>query len=766
MKLRRAVPLALVVLAFWRVPADAQRSVAITLDDLPYAGRSLEDARRATDALLAALTAHEVAADAFVQGNRVEVAGETEPRRGLIRSWRDAGHALHNHSYSHLRYSETEVAAYLADVSRGHVLVEDMLAETPGARRVRFFRPPFNDLGETAATRDALHRSLGERRVRLAPFTVEHGDWMFNTVYERALDRGDSALARRVGEAYLTQLDTAFEFAEHLAVETFGREIPQVFLIHANRINADYLDTMLARLRERGYEFVSLDEATSDPAYATADEYLARWGVSWLHRWRVALGLPNALRHEPEPPSWVVDGANGELPSVVPNKDGRIPVSAEVGRYVAYDDPVIALVDVDVIDGTAGDVRRNHTVVIDGDRIAAVGPANSVRIPDAARVLRLPGRTVIPGLVGMHDHTHMPGITFMGYTASRLWLASGVTTVQTAGSAEPESETAMARAIATGERVGPTIFPTAPYITGPGGNGPMLKPATEEEARALVRAWSAAGATWFKLYRHIEPHIAAAVIDEAHARGRKVTGHLCSLTFGEAALLGIDGIEHGLTAVADFLRDKPQGECVSTRRAALDMDMSDARISELIKLLVREGVTLTSTLAILESQFPHRQQGDERTLSLLSPEWRQRYDERQARLEESAATMPPALFAKFMMFERLFAEAGGRLVMGPDPGNHVLPGYGNQRGFELLVEAGFTIPEAVRIATANGADALGVGDETGRIAEGYAADIIVLVGDLAADPATIRNVEVTFRNGIGFDPAMLIDDVRGQVGIR
>lgn len=292
---------------WFSIPVQAQRSVSITLDDLPYAGESLDDARDATEALLAALAAHGVSADIFIEGRRVEVDGETEARRDLVRRWRDAGHFLQNHSYSHPRYSDVEIASYLADVERGHGVVADLLAETPSRGPVRFFRAPFNDLGETAATRIALNKSLAERDVQLAPFTVEHGDWMFNAVYVDALARDDAALARRVGRTYLAQMDTAFAFAERLADETFGRAIPQVFLIHANRINADHLGTMLERLKNRGYEFISMRQAVSDPAYASADEYLARWGVSWIHRWRVGLGLPNALRDEPEPPSWLVE---------------------------------------------------------------------------------------------------------------------------------------------------------------------------------------------------------------------------------------------------------------------------------------------------------------------------------------------------------------------------------------------------------------------------------------------------------------------------
>lgn len=303
----RSIFITLVAFAASSVFAQVQRTVSVTLDDLPYAGESLDDARDATEALLAALAAHGAVADVFVEGRRVEEEGEEQARTDLLRRWRDAGHFLQNHSYSHLRYSSVEVASYLADVERGHGVVAELIAEVPSLEPVCFFRAPFNDLGETAATRMALNKSLDERGVQLAPFTVEHGDWMFNAVYVDALARDDSALAQRVGQAYLTQLDTAFDFAERLSDETFGREIPQVFLIHANRINADHLDAMLERLESRDYEFVTLQQAVSDPAYASTDKYLARWGVSWIHRWRVGLGLPNALRDEPEPPTWLVE---------------------------------------------------------------------------------------------------------------------------------------------------------------------------------------------------------------------------------------------------------------------------------------------------------------------------------------------------------------------------------------------------------------------------------------------------------------------------
>lgn len=436
-----------------------------------------------------------------------------------------------------------------------------------------------------------------------------------------------------------------------------------------------------------------------------------------------------------------------------------------VAEHVAYDARSLALVGVTVIDGSGGAPIANQTVVMTAGRIAAIGHAGSVAVPAGACRLELPGRTVIPGIVGMHNHTHMPGMALMPHSAPRLYLAAGVTTIATAGSADADGEIALARAIEAGTAPGPRIVPSAPYVTGPGGNAPMARPGSAMEARRFVRHWAGRGAKWFKLYRHVQPGIAAAVIDEAHRHGLKVTGHLCSLGFGEAARLGIDSIEHGLISATDFMPGRAAGACVSARPrlAALDLDGED--VQALIGLLVREGVTLTSTPAIIETHFAHRPQADARTLSMLSPALEEAYHARQSRLADaSTGVFKPQLFAKLFEFERRFVAAGGRLVAGPDTGRHVLPGFGDQRNFELLVEAGFGVAGAIRIMTANGAEALGMGDEVGTLRVGLQADVVVLEGDLARDPSAIRDTELVFRRGIGFNPGSLLDDVGGAVG--
>jgi peptidoglycan/xylan/chitin deacetylase (PgdA/CDA1 family) len=311
------------ILAFllvWQLTAGSSaqdRTVAITIDDLPFAAAgtppgTLAEAGDAMRALQVALARHKAPADLFVTGSLVEVEGEAPARRALLKSWADAGHRLHNHGYTHSHFSEMAVADYIADVRRGQAVVAGLRAAT-GAQSAYagFFRAPFNDLGQAAEARKALLGALAADGVRLAPFTVEHEDWLFDQAYRRALERQDDALAKRVAAAYLVQLDAALAFAETLSMETFRRGIPQVLLIHANRLNADQLDIMLAWLRARGYRFVTLQEAVSDPAYASADGYAGKWGISWLHRWRQALGQQDRRRDEPEAPDWVGALAEG-----------------------------------------------------------------------------------------------------------------------------------------------------------------------------------------------------------------------------------------------------------------------------------------------------------------------------------------------------------------------------------------------------------------------------------------------------------------------
>ncbi|MEO8452977.1 MAG: amidohydrolase family protein [Gemmatimonadota bacterium] len=452
----------------------------------------------------------------------------------------------------------------------------------------------------------------------------------------------------------------------------------------------------------------------------------------------------------------------------------------EVREYIAVDAPVIALVHVRIIDGTGAAPQSDQTVLIAGNRIQGVGAAGTVQVPAGAQVIDLTGHTVIPGLVGVHDHMFYttPGSTGVqsSYAHPRLYLASGVTTVRTTGSFSPYAELNLKGGIDRGEVPGPRMHITAPYLITPGGDPHldqlgMHKIATEEEARRVVRYWAEEGAEWIKGYTQLSRPIFAAVIDEAHKRGLKVTGHLCSISFSEAVRLGIDNIEHGYRTNSDYDVNKQPDRCPPTHFETLaKMSMSDPRIQETFRLMISHGVAMTTT-AVNEQLAPGRPGPDQRTLEAMAPWIAEQEVARRAALD--AAKPGSEIYPKMgeiyplsQQYEMAFVKAGGTLAAGVDPAFAALAGFGDQRNLELLVQAGFTVPQAIQIMTANGANVLGVIAQLGTVEAGKLADLVVIRGDLMADPSAIRQTVTVFKDGIGYDSAKLIASVKGQVGVR
>jgi peptidoglycan/xylan/chitin deacetylase (PgdA/CDA1 family) len=301
--------------AWWGLRAEAgtqpagppeRRAVALTFDDLPFVSRGLGTAevRRKAEQLLAALQAHHAPAIGFVNEGKLAGPEGPEPGTALLNLWLDAGLPLGNHTYSHISLTTTPLEQYEADVLRGEAVTRK-LVEARGLK-LRYFRHPFTHTGPTPEIKAAFEAFLQDHGYTVAPFTVEDSDYLFDLVYARALRAGDEALAKRVRTAYLDQLDVAFGFFEGLSRDLFGREIPQILLVHANELNGDVLDEMLHKLEARGYGFVALDQALADEAYRTPDRYVGKFGPSWLHRWSVAKGTPMRLKEEPDPPDWLL----------------------------------------------------------------------------------------------------------------------------------------------------------------------------------------------------------------------------------------------------------------------------------------------------------------------------------------------------------------------------------------------------------------------------------------------------------------------------
>lgn len=455
--------------------------------------------------------------------------------------------------------------------------------------------------------------------------------------------------------------------------------------------------------------------------------------------------------------------------------------------YVSVSDPVVALTHVEVIDGTGAAPASDQTVVLDHGTIASIGASTGAQIPDGATILDLHGDTVYPGLVGMHEHLFYvePGNAALNdtygapitETGPRLYLAAGITTARTTGSMAPYADLNARQAIEAGLEPGPDFDITGPYLEGEGSAIHQLHGLTgAADATRTVDYWAAEGVTSFKAYNYITPAELRAAIDAAHAHGLKITGHLCSIGFTDAADMGIDNLEHGLVADTEFYSGSQPGTCIdqgqsAAREMAETLDVTSAPVVAMIHDLVTRHVAVTSTLSVLESFVPNRppmafllREKD----SMTPRAWASVVETRAQIAEHADRSYWGALFKKEMQFERAFVAAGGLLMAGCDPTGYgaTLPGFGDERNLELLVEAGFTPEQAIQIYTQNGATYLGRADRIGTLTAGKQADLVVVSGHAATDISAVEHVRMVFKKGVGYDPSALIDSVRGMVGIR
>jgi hypothetical protein len=462
-------------------------------------------------------------------------------------------------------------------------------------------------------------------------------------------------------------------------------------------------------------------------------------------------------------------------------------LSPDMQRYVHLPAARTAIQHLRIIDGTGAAPIEDATLLIDGPKIEAILPAGSP-VPADYKTLDGTGETALPGLVGMHNHLYylqLPNLDASGkfeqpiiipqmtFSAPRLYLAGGVTTMRTTGSVETYTDLALKREIDAGHLVGPHLDVTGPYLEGPGSffiqNHPITSP---EDARKEVAFWGDQGVNSYKAYMNITRAELGAAIKEAHRRHLKLTGHLCSVTYPEAVALGIDDLEHGFFVNTQLDPGKQPDKCSdgSGTPTLLKMTPGSPEAKALIKLLVDHHVAVTSTLPVFEQDIPSHAPLQARQMDVLTAQAKEAYLFNRNRVASRAGT-PRAeesttAYKNDLGLERQFVAAGGLLLAGPDPtGNGgVIPGFGDQRELELLVEAGFSPMEAVKIGTLNGATYLGLADRIGTIAAGKNADLFIVKGNPASNINDVENVIVVFKDGVGYDSAKLIQSVRGRFG--
>ncbi len=291
--------------------ASAEKTVAITIDDLPgavpgmeHAVGDLKELKRINRLIPQILNSHHAPAVGFVNEFKLQVTGERDARAALLQFWLDAGLDLGNHTYDHVSLYSTPLADYEDQAIHGEAVTRVLMSAV--GKKERYFRHPFLETGPSTEVKREFEAFLKSRGYRVAPVTIDNADYQFNDVLGEAIDKNDTALAEKTKRAYLDYMDTNFKYYEDVSNNLFHRNISQTLLIHDSELTAEVLDPLLTNLQRRGYRFVSLDQALMDPAYATPDLFIGPQGFSWLVRWKLAFGQKADWQNEPDPPQWVI----------------------------------------------------------------------------------------------------------------------------------------------------------------------------------------------------------------------------------------------------------------------------------------------------------------------------------------------------------------------------------------------------------------------------------------------------------------------------
>ena len=448
-----------------------------------------------------------------------------------------------------------------------------------------------------------------------------------------------------------------------------------------------------------------------------------------------------------------------------------------LGDILVADAPVVVIQNVTVIDGIGDVAKADQTIVIRDGILDHVGRA--LATPTVAQVINGSGMTALPGLVMMHEHlTYQAPLLdafFMPTEQSYppLLLANGVTTARTAGGSDIFMELYYKDLIDKREWIGPDLHISF-FVAGPSPwfrDLQTLALTSEEEVRREVRYWSGRGATGVKAFMDLPLDHLSAAIEEAHRAGIKVASHLCVVSVREAANAGVDSIEHGLTSYSDFLKTPPKGECPSpaARLDALDRigGTNSQEVKQLIELLIENGVSVTSTLPPTADWSCMRPTLSETEKSVLGS---RALAGQLANFESCVNPSPDKLIgielnSRRLKFDQQFALAfyrsGGLLLAGSDNG---VAGFSSHWQLELMVEGGFEPIEAIKVATRNGAKYLDQLGEIGTLEAGKRANLMLVRGRPDQTISDIRNVEVVFKDGVGYSSNKIIEATAGTVG--
>ena len=402
-----------------------------------------------------------------------------------------------------------------------------------------------------------------------------------------------------------------------------------------------------------------------------------------------------------------------------------------------------------VFDARTGSMEGPSTVVISGQRIAAVTPGGAIDIPPGAEVIHAAGMTLLPGLWDLHAHlTDVDGA---------LYLAAGITSIrELAGNAYRSAD--LARAFAEGSALGPRVI-LAGIIDGRGfpWSASSVLADSESEARTAVSFYARLGYEQVKIYSHLKPEIAPAIIGEAHRLGLRVSGHVpAGMTAEGLARLGIDEIHHASYLLLNSIETSNPGKCLRTLAQRADqIDLESTEVRALISLLKHQDVVVDPTLARCELTLTPRGTGYPEVfraiVELLPGPLRKQVWQDSLRAPKGTEERYRGAFLSVQKLVGTLYREGVRLAVGTD----ALAGFTLPRELELLVGAGVPPPQVLRMATLGAAQIANRDQELGSIEPGKLADLVLLEGDPTQLISNVRQVVLTVKDGVVYRRAEL-----------
>ena len=278
------------------------RRISITIDDLPAPYDDIQTICYVRDNLIPKIVNYDIPVVGFVNERKLYVMGEIDERVAVLEQWYDAGIELGNHTFSHIRIDKASVEEYKTDVIRGETVTSWLM----GRKRygLRYFRHPQLRTGPTPEYKAELDKFLRSRGYTVAPITMDNDEYIFGAIYHRARQNTDSEMMVRIASEYLVYMTGIIDHFEETSIEFLDRNINHILLLHANELNADYFDDLIGLLTNKGYEFIPLEDALSDPAYSLPESCSDR-GISWLYRWMIAAGIEPP--EQPRPPEAIME---------------------------------------------------------------------------------------------------------------------------------------------------------------------------------------------------------------------------------------------------------------------------------------------------------------------------------------------------------------------------------------------------------------------------------------------------------------------------